>query len=82
MHDTPPEVAALYRAMLMRKTPEERLRMGDDMLACARAFVLASLPPDLSGSEKRAQLFLRFYGQDFDPAERERICLYLRQPTS
>jgi hypothetical protein len=79
MTDTPPEVEHLYREMLMKRSNEERFIMGIGMCEAARAMVLASLPKDLSESEIRVQLFLRYYGNDFDDKTRERIIEHLRR---
>jgi Uncharacterised protein family (UPF0158) len=80
--DTPPEVMRRYRAMLLARSPEERLKMGCSMGATARALVRASAlaqdpqaPPDVL----RRALFLRFYGHEFDVTERERIMASLDQ---
>ncbi len=76
MTDTPPAVERRYREMLMRRSGAERVRMGMSMLATARALILASVRaevPEASPAAMRRALFLRLYGGDFDPAERERI---------
>ena len=76
MTDTPPEVERRYRAMLLRRSGEERLTMGCSMHAMAQALVRASVlarAPQVSPAELRRALFLRFYGTDFDPATRDRI---------
>lgn len=76
MTDTPPEVVQRYRAMLLARSPEERLKMGCSMGATARALVRASVrarDPQASPGAMRRALFLRFYGHEFEAAERERI---------
>jgi hypothetical protein len=76
MSDTRPEVARTFRDMLLRRSGEERLKMGCSMHATARALVLASVlekEPQASPAALRQALFLRFYGRDFDPAARMRI---------
>jgi hypothetical protein len=76
MRDTPPEMEEKYRAMLLARSGEERLRMGDSMYAAARALVVASIlerDPAVSPAALRQALFLRFYGHEFDAAARERI---------
>lgn len=65
--DTPPELNALLFRRMMERTPGERLRMGFDMLATAKALVLASLPANLSEAERRAAFLERFYGPEFRP---------------
>jgi Uncharacterised protein family (UPF0158) len=74
--DTPPEVMARYRAMLLARSPEDRLKMGCSMDATVRALVRASVlaqDPHASPAALRRALFLRFYGHELEAAERERI---------
>ena len=62
--------------MLLGRSPEERLKMGCSMSATARALVRASVlaqDPQTSPAGLRRALFLRFYGHEFEAAERERI---------
>lgn len=61
--DTPPEVNAMLFAAMMRKTPAERLLMGFDMSATARAMVWSSIPASLPEDERRRAFYLRFYGE-------------------
>ena len=63
VNDTPPEVAELVRARLMALSGAERFRMGVQMFDAARRMVLASLPADLTESERKRQLFQRLYGE-------------------
>lgn len=76
MRDTPAEVEARFRALLLERSGEARLRMAGSMYAAARALVVASIldvAPEASAAEVRRQLFLRFYGHEFEAACRERI---------
>ncbi|MGH7278384.1 MAG: hypothetical protein ACREJG_06810 [Candidatus Rokuibacteriota bacterium] len=62
--------------MLMARSGEERLQMGDSMYATARALVIASIleqDPSASPAAVRQALFLRFYGHEFAAAARDRI---------
>jgi Uncharacterised protein family (UPF0158) len=80
--DTPPEIMQKYRAMLLGRSPEERLRMGCSMGATARVLVRASVlahEPHASPAVLRRALFLRFYGHEFHAVEREKILLRLGQ---
>lgn len=63
MIDTPPEIAELVRARLMALSGAERFRMGSEMFDAARRMVLASLPTDLTESERKHRLFERIYGE-------------------
>ncbi len=69
MNDTSPEMMARYRAMLLARSPSERITMAAQMFEDARAMVLASFPPNLSPDERRRRLFARLYGDDV-PATR------------
>lgn len=61
--DTPPEVNAMLFTAMMRKTPAERLLMGFDMSATARAMVWSTIPADLPEDERRRAFYLRYYGE-------------------
>jgi hypothetical protein len=76
MKDTPPEMDARYRAMLMQRSGEERLTMGCAMRETARALVEASIleqNPQATPEAVRKGLFLRFYGHEFDAESRTKI---------
>ncbi len=62
MNDTAPEIAEMVRARLMALSGAERFRMGVQMFEAARRMVLASLPADLSETERKRRLFERLYG--------------------
>jgi hypothetical protein len=64
--------------MLLERSGEERLKMGSSMHATARALVKASIPEKDSVAVNRA-LFLRFYGDEFEPRERKKILRALRK---
>jgi hypothetical protein len=66
MHDTSPEVAALFRQMLLERSGAERLEMSSRMFDAARAIVLASFPSGLSEPEIKLLLCERFYGDEVD----------------
>jgi len=76
MKDTPPEIEARYRDMLMQRSGEERLKMGCAMRETARALVEASIreqDPRATPEAVRKGLFLRFYGHEFNAESREKI---------
>ena len=64
--DTPPEVNAMIFRRIMALTPGERLVMGLDMMATAKAMVWASLPDGLTEEERRRAFMERFYGDTLD----------------
>ncbi len=61
--DTPPEINAMIFQRMMALEPGERLRMGLDMMATAKAMVWATLPQGLSEKERRVAFWERFYGE-------------------
>ncbi len=60
--DTPPEINAMIFRQMMSRTPGERMMMGMEMTATAKALVWASIPADLPEAERRAAFCERFYG--------------------
>jgi len=60
--DTAPEINAMIFAEMMRKTPQERLLMGFDMMATARELVWSSLGSHGTEAERRSRFFQRFHG--------------------
>lgn len=66
MTDTLPEIERIMRDKLMARSGEERFVMGAQMFDSAREMVKASLPPGLSETEQRRQLFKRIYGMEID----------------
>lgn len=76
MNDTNPSVESVFIEMMMKKSGQERMMMGFSMFEMARRQVVASVKmnnPDADIKEIRREIFLRFYGQDFSPEEREKI---------
>ena len=76
MNDTRADVDRKYRDMLLQRSGEERLRMGCSMHASARALVVASVlarDPHPSAAGLRREIFLRFYGHEFDAETRAKI---------
>jgi hypothetical protein len=76
VRDTSPEMEERYLSMVMARSAEARLKMGDSMYATARALVIASIlehDPSASPAALRQAVFMRFYGHEFDAATRERI---------
>ena len=53
----------IFNAM-MRKTPEERLLMGFDMMATARQLVWSGIDPEGTEDERRRLFVQRFHGID------------------
>ncbi|MFT3990053.1 MAG: hypothetical protein QM680_01465 [Luteolibacter sp.] len=60
--DTAPEINAMIFAAMMRKTPEERLLMGFDMMATAREMVWSGIDAQGTEEERKSRFIQRFYG--------------------
>lgn len=73
MTDTPPDVQALHRRLLLARSGEERFRMAVSMARTARALVWASLPADLPEAQRREAFLARFYGNDLDAGQRAEV---------
>jgi hypothetical protein len=72
VNDTSAHVEELYRRMLLRRAPVERLGMACRMFSSARALARAGMPTT-AGAQARRQMFLRLYAADMpDDRLRER----------
>lgn len=61
MNDTAQEVSDYVRERYSAMSPEERFLIGIRMFDTVRAFVEASISPDLSDLERRREICRRFY---------------------
>jgi hypothetical protein len=61
--DTSPEVAAMVRDRIMKLSGAERFVISARMFESARIIVLASLPRNISETERKRMLYERFYGE-------------------
>ena len=66
MTDTPPETERMVREKIMARSGEERFIMGSQMFDSAREMAKASLPKNLSETERRRLLFKRVYGWEIE----------------
>lgn len=73
MNDTSDLIKEKLEANYASISGEEKLLMALSMFETARELVIASLPKDISESELRKELFLRFYGNDFDEDQKIKI---------
>jgi hypothetical protein len=64
--DTPSEIERTVRDKIMARSGEERFIMGAEMFDSAREMVKASLPQNLSETERRRLLFKRIYGKELN----------------
>jgi len=79
VNDTNPAIERKMRELMARKSPQERLRMGCSMFMFAKALVKASIDPNGVTPEPvlRQKLFLRFYGDEFEESEKNKILEHL-----
>lgn len=80
MDDTTPDIAEKMREMIQMKAPQERLKMGFSMYETSKYLVARSIHENkfiYSGAELRQELFLKFYGSDFDPITQQKILEHL-----
>lgn len=80
MNDTNPRAELMMIQMIQQKTPLDRLAMGCSMFDFSRQLVWDSLirdNPRMTDAELRREIFLRFYGDDFDGEHRRTIAEYL-----
>lgn len=76
MKDTTPEIEEKMRQMIRKKSPEERFKMGCSMYDFSKQLVTRAIlesNPGISPAGLRRELFTRFYGNDFDPARRQKM---------
>ena len=76
MLDTHPEVYVRYRDLMMSKSGQERLLMGCSMYNTAKQIVrnaISNNRPGITEEEMTKEIFLRFYGKEFSPSDREKF---------
>ncbi len=76
MFDTHPEIAVRFRDLMMSKTGQERLLMGCSMYETAKQIVRSAIynsRPGITDAELKREIFLRFYGQEFNEADKKKM---------
>ena len=72
MNDTTPEFQNKQMEIIFSKTPEQRMKMGFDMIDSVYKLVRNSIKtenPALNEREVVAEIFKRYYRNDFSPEE-------------
>lgn len=80
MNDTAPEIGRRFQEMMMKKSGQERLKMGFSMFDMARKQVISSIidsNPEADLMDIKKGIFIRFYGQEFSKEEQEKILRHL-----
>lgn len=81
MNDTNPGVDSQFRQLMMTKSQEERLLMGCSMYDTAKQIVESAIlnqNPEITPQKIKEEAFLRFYGAEFNRAEKKKILNGLR----
>ena len=76
MKDTSEEFEVIFRNMIMKRSPEERLLMGSSMFDTAKQIVRSSIMeqyPKILPKEMKEKIFLRFYGMEFSEIDKKKI---------
>ena len=76
MNDTHPDVAIRFRDLMMSKTGQQRLLMGCSMYDTAKKIVRSAIynsRPEITDEDMKKEIFLRFYGNEFNQADREKF---------
>ena len=73
MTDTPPDVQALHRRLLLARSGEERVRMAVSMCNTSRTIVWSSIPAGASDAQRRVASLRRYYGETLTPEQRVAI---------
>jgi len=80
MNDTTPQMTRKMCALIQKKTPAERLKMGLSMYETSKYLITRAIleeNPQISKSALRQEIFLKFYGNDFDQKEQMKILQHL-----
>lgn len=84
MLDTNPEIEQKMYEMFRQKSPIARAKIGSSMHKTSKHLVTRAIlehNPGISKANLRKELFLKFYGNDFSPYERDKILQYLEANT-
>ena len=76
MFDTHHDVAIRFRDLMMSKTGQQRLLMGCSMYDTAKKIVRSAIynsRPEITDEDMKKEIFLRFYGNEFNQADREKF---------
>lgn len=76
MNDTSFIIEDKMREMIRKKSPIERAKMGSSMYATSKYLVIRAIideNPNISPLELKQEIFIRFYRDDYTPAECQKI---------
>jgi hypothetical protein len=84
MNDTHPQITAKFKKLMNNKTNVQRLFMGCSMYDMAKQLVISSILqrfPAATDDIIRREIFIRFYGDEFDLESKEKIIKHLMPKT-
>jgi hypothetical protein len=76
MRDTTAEITRKMCEMISEKSPIERLKMGVSMYETSKHLIIRAIleeNPQISKADLQKEIFLKFYGNDYDATQREKI---------
>jgi len=76
MKDTSEQISILFRNMIMKRDPAERLMMGCSMFDSAKTIVKSAIlnqNSKITPKVLKKEIFLRFYGTDLDEIEKKKV---------
>lgn len=79
MNETDITGEIIMRKLIARKSPGDRLAMGCSMFMFSKTLVRASLEREgaMPINTLRQQLFIRFYGEEFEDSQKNKILKHL-----
>ena len=82
MNDTPAHITQKLCELIRKKTPSERYLMGWSMHQTSKLLITQAIMeenPLFNEAELKKELFLRFYRDDFNDDQRDKILTHLEK---
>jgi hypothetical protein len=82
MSDTPDQISKIQLEIFLKKSEEERLKIGDEFSSFGRTIVESSIrndKPEISEIELKIEVFKRCYSDFFSAEEMGRIVTSMRE---
>ena len=80
MHDTPAHMTEKLCEMMQSKTPQDRLEMTWSMYRTSKNLMISYIKkknPNITNTELKQEIFLRFYKNDFNEEQIKKILAHL-----
>lgn len=82
MNDTCSDIALRYRRLIMKKSNQERLMIASSMFDMTKKIVKSSIinqNSQILQCELKKEIFLRFYGLEFNSGQKKKILNFLEK---